>query len=151
MRRIVIWSASTLGALLVLLSCSTSTGRAATHISSPAVAGAAPAAGATTGSGGSSSGSSGAGTTYTGDVMSTQWGPVQVQITVSGGRVTSADAVQVPTGNPRDEQINGYAVPVYESETVTAQSADIDAVSGATVTWQGYTGSLQSALDEAGL
>lgn len=147
MRRIVIWSASTLGALLVLLSCSTSTGRAATHISSPAVAGAAPAAGATTGS----AGSSGAGTTYTGDVMSTQWGPVQVQITVSGGRVTSADAVQVPTGNPRDEQINGYAVPVYESETVTAQSADIDAVSGATVTWQGYTGSLQSALDEAGL
>jgi len=147
MRRIVIWSASTLGALLVLLSYSTSTGRAATHISSPAVAGAAPAAGATAGS----AGSSGAGTTYTGDVMSTQWGPVQVQITVSGGRVTSADAVQVPTGNPRDEQINGYAVPVYESETVTAQSADIDAVSGATVTWQGYTGSLQSALDEAGL
>ncbi|QFQ29972.1 FMN-binding protein [Janibacter melonis] len=147
MRRIVIWSASTLGALLVLLSYSTSTGRAATHISSPAVAGAVPAAGATTGS----AGSSGAGTTYTGDVMSTQWGPVQVQITVSGGRVTSADAVQVPTGNPRDEQINGYAVPVYESETVTAQSADIDAVSGATVTWQGYTGSLQSALDEAGL
>ena len=147
MRRIVIWSASTLGALLVLLSYSTSTGRAATHISSPAVAGAAPAAGATTGSAGSSE----AGTTYTGDVVSTQWGPVQVQITVSGGRVTSADAVQVPTGNPRDEQINGYAVPVYESETVTAQSADIDAVSGATVTWQGYTGSLQSALDEAGL
>ncbi len=143
MRRIVIWSASTLGALLVLLSYSTSTGRAATHISSPAVAGAAPV------SGGTASGS--AGTTYTGDVVSTQWGPVQVQITVSGGRVTSADAVQVPTGNPRDDQINGYAVPVYESETVTAQSADIDAVSGATVTWQGYTGSLQSALDEAGL
>lgn len=143
MRRIVIWSASTLGALLVLLSYSTSTGRAATHISSPAVAGAAPSVSSGSGSGG--------GTTYTGDVVSTRWGPVQVAITVEGGKVTSADAVQVPTGNPRDEQINGYAVPVYESETVTAQSSQIDAVSGATVTWQGYTGSLQSALDEAGL
>ena len=91
------------------------------------------------------------GTSYSGDVVPTRWGPVQVSITVAGGRVVAATAVQVPSGNRRDEQINARAVPVLDAEAVQAQSADIDAVSGATVTSDGYVQSLQSALDAAHL
>lgn len=86
-----------------------------------------------------------------GQSVQTRWGPVQVQITASGKKVTAVDVVQVPDGNPRDVEINDYAVPVLTQETLQAQSADIDGVSGATVTSNGYVTSLQSALDKAGL
>jgi uncharacterized protein with FMN-binding domain len=76
---------------------------------------------------------------------------VQVQITVSGGKVTRAVAVVFPSGNRRDQEINGYALPVLAQEAVTAQSAQIDHVSGATVTSDGYVASLQSAIDQAHL
>jgi uncharacterized protein with FMN-binding domain len=81
----------------------------------------------------------------------TQWGPVQVQITVAGHKVTDAQAVQVPSGNGRDQEINSYAVPILNQEVVAAQSANIDMISGATVTSDGYLQSLQSAFDKAGL
>jgi uncharacterized protein with FMN-binding domain len=74
-----------------------------------------------------------------------------VQITVAGGKVTAVDVVEYPNGNGRDQQINARALPVLVSETLKAQSADIDMVSGATVTSDGYVESLQSALDQAGL
>ena len=89
--------------------------------------------------------------TYTGDSIDTQWGPVQVQITVSNGTVTAANAVVYPTNNPRDVEINNYAIPALNQEAVTAGSAQIDMISGATYTSEGYLGSLQSALDKAGL
>ena len=99
------------------------------------------------------SGSSGTGDaqTVTGDVIQTRWGPVQVQVSTSGGQITSVDVVQYPSGNGRDVEINDYALPVLVDETLSAQSADIDMVSGATVTSVGYVDSLQSALDQAGL
>lgn len=87
----------------------------------------------------------------TGSVAQTRWGPVQVQITVADGRITQVSVLQYPDGNGKDQQINARALPVLISETVSAQSADIDMVSGATVTSQGYLTSLQSALDQAGL
>lgn len=102
-------------------------------------------------SSGSSSGSSGASGTYTGESVMTRWGAVQVQITVQGGKITASQAVVYPTDNPRDVEINSYAVPTYNQEAVAAQSSQIDAISGATVTWDGYTQSLQSAIDQAGL
>jgi uncharacterized protein with FMN-binding domain len=74
-----------------------------------------------------------------------------VQITVAGGKVTAVDVVEYPNGNGRDQQINARALPVLVSETLKAQSAHIDMVSGATVTSDGYVESLQSALDQAGL
>ena len=74
-----------------------------------------------------------------------------MQITVAGGKVTASSAVQFPQNNSRDRQINAYAVPALNQEAVAAQSADIDAVSGATVTSDGYTQSLQSALNQAHL
>lgn len=87
--------------------------------------------------------------TVTGDAVQTQYGPVQVRITVSGGKITKAEAVQQPTGGQSD-QISGNAVPKLNQAAVAAGSADIDAVSGATYTSTGYKESLQSALDQAG-
>jgi uncharacterized protein with FMN-binding domain len=57
--------------------------------------------------------------------------------------------LQAPNGNRRDLEINSYAVPQLRSEVLTAQSANIDVVSGATVTSEGYINSLQAALDSA--
>ena len=67
---------------------------------------------------------------------------------VSGGKITSVQVVQQPEGNRRDEEINASAVPTLVQETLDAQSAKIDMVSGATVTSDGYLQSLQSALDQ---
>jgi uncharacterized protein with FMN-binding domain len=75
---------------------------------------------------------------------------VQVQITLTGGKLTAVDVLQVPEDNPKDQQINDYAVPVLKQEALTAQSASIDSVSGATYTSDGYIRSLQSALDKSG-
>jgi FMN-binding domain len=89
--------------------------------------------------------------TVTGPVAQTQWGPVQVELTVSGGRLADVSVLQYPAGNPRDQQINAYALPILVQESLDAQSANIDMVSGATVTSDGHLRSLQGALDEAGL
>lgn len=95
------------------------------------------------------SGTTAADGTYTGAAVDTRWGPVQVQIVVQGGRITSADAVVYPDENGHDRQINAYAIPLLDESAVSAQSAQIDLVSGATVTSQGYVQSLQDAIDQA--
>jgi uncharacterized protein with FMN-binding domain len=84
--------------------------------------------------------------TYTGPDENTQYGDVQVQITVSAGKITSASDVIAPADN-----IGATAVSQLNSETVSASSASIQAVSGATYTSNGYIASLQSAVDQAGL
>src|SRR6476661_5088731 len=89
--------------------------------------------------------------TVTGSSTATRWGPVQVEITVANGTITDVNVVDYPSENGKDRQINARALPILVQETLDAQSADIDMVSGATVTSEGYLGSLQSALDEAGL
>lgn len=91
------------------------------------------------------------GQSFDGAVVQTRWGPVQVRVTVSDGTLVQATALQVPDGNHRDVEINARAVPVLSAEAVDAQGADIDTVSGATVTSDGYIASLQSALDAADL
>ncbi|MEP7035488.1 MAG: FMN-binding protein [Dermatophilaceae bacterium] len=90
-------------------------------------------------------------TAYTGGVADTQWGPVQVRITVRGHKITRAQAVQYPQGTSIDAQINSFALPVLDQEVVQQQRAGIDTVSGATVTSDGYLQSLQSAIDMAHL
>lgn len=89
--------------------------------------------------------------TVTGDSVQTRWGPVQVRVTLKNGEITDVTAVASPTGNPRDEEINAYAIPQLRREALAAQSARIDSVSGASYTSDGYKRSLQSALDSAGL
>jgi uncharacterized protein with FMN-binding domain len=88
--------------------------------------------------------------TVTGSTVQTDYGPVQVQVTLAGGRITGVTALQTPSDNPRDQEIASYAVPQLTREAIAAQSAHIDAVSGASYTSQGYIQSLQSALDRAG-
>lgn len=89
--------------------------------------------------------------TYTGSAAYTRYGPVQVRVTVKNSRVVSAEAIVYPTSAALDQQINSYAIPRLNAEATSASSANIDMVSGATYTSQGYLASLQSALDQAGL
>lgn len=163
MRRILLAVMSTVAAVVLLFGYRTSTPNPVDARPNSVVAGSADPGSA--GGGGtattpaapprSSSPSSTAGTastpkTVSGQAVQTRWGPVQVQITVSANKVTAVNVLQVPAGNSRDVQINRYAVPVLMQETLQAQDAGIDAVSGATVTSEGYIASLQSALDRAG-
>jgi uncharacterized protein with FMN-binding domain len=158
MKRIATWFLSTVTVVVLMFGYHTSTNSTLSATSQPAFVGSSSTGGSTsstTKSNGGSTGNSNSNTTssstVTGDVAQTRWGPVQVELTVQAGSVTEVRVLQYPTGNSTDEQINSYALPVLVQETLDAQSADIDMVSGATVTSQGYVTSLQSALDQAGL
>ena len=149
MKRIVYWFLGTATVVVLLFGYRTSlAGPLAT--TSPTVASVPPStAGAGTTQAPRSTAT--ASRSVTGPVVQTRWGPVQVQVTVGGGKLTDVAVLQYPNGNPRDQQINAYALPVLVQESLDAQSADIDMVSGATVTSDGYRQSLQGALDQAGL
>lgn len=159
MRRIIIAICTTATGLVLLLSWPTSLNRSAS--AATLGAGGAPSSAASTGAGapapapapaaGAAPAPAATTTTYDGTAASTQFGPVQVRITVTGGKITAAEAIQIPTGNPRDQQINASAIPTLNQESVAAQSAKITMASGATYTSGGYVKSLQSALDQAGL
>jgi uncharacterized protein with FMN-binding domain len=160
MRRISLWVLSTLSALVLLFAYSTSTsGPQATSAPSSIYSSSASSSGSATGSsapskgsGTSSSGSSASGTkTVTGSVADTRWGPVQVELKVSNAKITKVSVIQYPNGNGKDDEINSQALPILTKETIDSQSANIDMVSGATVTSGGYLQSLQSAIDQAGL
>lgn len=104
--------------------------------------------------GGSARASTGAAVTgrrsVTGAPADTPYGPVQVRVTLAGTRLVDVTMVQQPSGSDRDAEINGYALPILRQEALGAQNAQIDVVSGATFTSDGYAQSLQSALDRAG-
>jgi uncharacterized protein with FMN-binding domain len=87
--------------------------------------------------------------TVTGPVASTQYGPVQVRVTLQGDRIVDVAALQLPNDRSRSVEISNYAAPRLRDEALQAQSANIDVVSGATYTSQGYIKSLQAALDSA--
>ncbi len=93
---------------------------------------------------------SAASATVDGPVVSTRFGPVQVEVVVAKGKVTDVVALQLPTGR-RSGQISNYAEPILHDEALQAQSANIDLVSGATYTSDAYAQSLQAALDQAGV
>jgi uncharacterized protein with FMN-binding domain len=170
-KKIVLWFMSTLTVVTLLFgyhtSTSTSSAAAANAESSvvaPVSSGASaaastPSASSSTASpstaSSSSSSSSGSSTattsTVTGDAASTKYGPVQVEITVADGTITDVSVIDYPSSNGKDRQINARALPTLVQETLDAQSADIDMVSGATYTSDGYVESLQSALDQVGL
>jgi uncharacterized protein with FMN-binding domain len=155
MRRITLWLFSTVAALVLLFSYRTSTNSTATATAAQAPADSgttAPAGGATPAPSASSAGSGTSGTkTYTGSVAQTRWGPVQVTVTVTKGKITDVAIPVYPSGNGRDQEINAYALPILRQETLSAQNASINTVSGATVTSNGYLESLQAALDAAHL
>lgn len=84
-----------------------------------------------------------------GDVVTTRFGVVQVRVVVTDGRIASVEALHFPDRDRHDQMINARALPILGAEVVAAQSAEVDAVSGATLTSQGYLRSVQSALDRA--
>jgi uncharacterized protein with FMN-binding domain len=164
MKRITFWFLSTLSVVVLLFGYDGSTSATTTATPPPVVS--SGTSGSTSSSSGSSSSSSSSGSsssgssgstratkasTVTGAVASTQWGPVQVQLTVKAGKITQVSVLQYPSGNGKDAEINSYALPILTQETTSAQSASIDMVSGATVTSTGYIQSLQSAIDQANL
>lgn len=155
LRRIILASATTASGLVMLLALKPHTAPEVTAAPAPSSSSSAssPSSPSSQPSASSSSGAKATtGTkTVTGDTVQTRWGPVQVRITVKNGKITDVTAVQYPSDNPRDQQINAYAIPQLKSEALAAQSASIDTVSGASYTSDGYRQSLQSALDSAGL
>ncbi|MFL6112222.1 MAG: FMN-binding protein [Catenulispora sp.] len=115
---------------------------------SGSTAGSGPSSGS--GSSSSSGSSSTSGTkTVTGDAADTRYGPVQVAVTFNGKKITKIQVVEYPTESGRDREINSSAIPILNREAMSAQSANIDGVSGATYTAEGYQQSLQSAIDKA--
>jgi uncharacterized protein with FMN-binding domain len=171
MRRVILAIVGTAAGLVALLSFKSHTSTAAATQPAPISnqAGQATASAATPSASASSSGSatkrassssssssasSASATltkTVTGNAVDTQYGPVQVQITVKNGKIVAAQAVQYPQESSRDQQINSYAIPILNQETVSASSTHIDAVSGASYTSYGYVTSLQNAVDQVGL
>jgi uncharacterized protein with FMN-binding domain len=100
-----------------------------------------------TGSKGSSTSVSG---TATGDAVATQYGDAQVRVTVKNGTIVKVQPLQLQGNDPRSLQISSSAEPILRQEVLSSQTADVDAVSGATFTSASYTQSLQSALDKLG-
>ena len=163
MRRITLWIVSTIATLVLLFSYRTSTMGATPSPASGAaanppgiVSGAAPAGpGNPAGTAAPTPGASttpqraGGSLVVNGTVIQTRYGPVQVQVHISNSKINDVVPLQLTSGRSRDDEINAYAVPQLHDEALAAQSANIDVVSGATYTSEGYIKSLQAALDAA--
>jgi hypothetical protein len=158
MRRITLWLVSTVAVLVLLFSYRTSTsGPGGPHTAAganppgivigpaPTQAGPAPTQAAPP----PPLPPAGRNVVANGTVAQTRWGPVQVRVTITAGRISDVAVLAQPDGNRRDQEINSYALPQLREEVLSAQSANIDTVSGATVTSDGYVESLQAALDAA--
>ena len=162
MRRVVLALGGTVAGLVMLLSFRS-------HMASTASAGVTAGSGGTGTSPGSSSAAgsgssaasaaaaasapvsagSGTGTAVTGDAIGTPYGPTQVQLTLNAGKIVKVTVLQHTDDGINSQMIDGHALPLLNQETLTAQSAKINAVSGASYTSAGYIKSLQSALDKA--
>jgi uncharacterized protein with FMN-binding domain len=84
-----------------------------------------------------------------GRVINTRFGPVQVEVTITGGRIVDVQALQLPYDRRYSAEISDYVAPYLRQMALQAQSANIDLISGATYTSDGYARSLQSALKKA--
>lgn len=162
MKRVLLTVFGTVFGVVALLSFKT-------HGHPQAFAGALPSAGGPTDTASTPATTSGAGTTppdpaassstsasaatkrFVGQAIQTQYGVVQVAVTTKGSRIANVSFVQLTAFDGRSQEINSQAAPILLQETISAQSAQIDTVSGATYTTDGYVQSLQSALDQAGI
>ena len=89
--------------------------------------------------------------TFLGSAVQTRYGAVQVSVTVKNGKITKVTAPVYPVGTFRDQQINSQAIPLLEQEVIQAQSSNINNITGASYTAQGFYDSLVTALAKAGL
>ena len=87
--------------------------------------------------------------TYTGPTTDAYYGSVQVQVTVSGGKIADVAFLQYPSDRSTSQSINGQAMPYLKQEALAAQSANVNIISGATDTSQAFQQSLAAALAQA--
>ena len=95
--------------------------------------------------------SAGVSGTFKGETSQTRWGPVQVQVTLSDGKITDVTTLQYPNGDRKSLNISNQVIPWLQDEVLQIQSAQINGISGATYTSGGFKASLASALQKAGL
>jgi uncharacterized protein with FMN-binding domain len=88
--------------------------------------------------------------TIVGDVEQIKYGAIQVAVTFTGATITHVSTLRAPDAHQRSREINAHATPLLAARTVAAGSAQIDTVTGATYTSEGYRRSLQSVLDRLG-
>jgi uncharacterized protein with FMN-binding domain len=89
--------------------------------------------------------------TFKGETSQTRWGPVQVQVTLTDGKITDVTTLQYPNGDRKSLNISNQVIPWLQDEVLQIQSAQINGISGATYTSGGFKASLASALQKAGL
>ena len=161
MRRITLAMVSTIAGLVLLFSYRTSTSgpaggstAAPAGIVGPLAPGAQESSGSSTaapGPGGSPANAPGTGTlTVNGSPVDDGYGVVQVQVKISAGKIVDVTTLSLPQDG-HSSRINSFAVPQLRQEVLRAQSANVDTVSGATLTSEAYAQSLQAALDAAHL
>jgi uncharacterized protein with FMN-binding domain len=126
MRRITLWLFGTIAVVALLFSYRTSTSSGSSAAATPPT-----------------------GKNVDGKLVRTKFGPVQVRITVASDKITDIVLVAVPGGNSRTDQISEAALPTLRAHALSAQSADVDTISGATTTSDAYRKSLQAAIDKA--
>ncbi|MBO0812721.1 MAG: FMN-binding protein [Microlunatus sp.] len=158
MKRLAMWFAGTATIVVLLLGYHTSTNRGALGTTNGSV----PAALSThqpstaAAKGGqhrqpSSRKTKPATKSFAGVTVQTSRGPVEVKLRVRAGKIVGVSVPVHPNANSVSRKINARALPLLVHETVSAQSAKIDMISGATITSGGYLQSLQSAIDKAGI
>lgn len=86
---------------------------------------------------------------YTGSIANAYYGNVQVQVTISGGKITNVQFLSYPNDNPNSQSINEQATPYLKQEAIQAQTANVNVISGATLTSQAFVQSMSSALNQA--
>lgn len=87
--------------------------------------------------------------TYTGSAVNVSYGTVQVQAVIASGKITAINVLQMPNDSSHAQQLTAQAKPILVQEALTAQSSDVDAVSGATLDSEGFDQSLADALSQA--
>ncbi len=163
MRRVVLAIGGTVAGLVMLLSFRSHMASTASAgvTAGPGGTGTSPGSSGSAGSGGPApvgaaagrsapvSAGSGTGSAVTGDAIATPYGPTQVRVTLNAGKIVKVTVLQHTDDGINSQMIDGHALPLLNQETLAAQNAKIDAVSGASYTSAGYIRSLQSALDKA--
>jgi uncharacterized protein with FMN-binding domain len=127
------------------------TGNAAATTNGGGAASSAGTGGTSTGSSTPKTTSSAAATTVLGSLVTNQYSQLRVKLTVKGGKITNVGFTTFTASDGRSVEIDQSAVPILIQETISAQSAQIQGVSGATYTTNAYEQSLQAAIDKAAL
>jgi uncharacterized protein with FMN-binding domain len=88
--------------------------------------------------------------TAVGAIRQTPFSVIQVQATLTDGRLTDVRTLELSGSDPKTEAINRRAEPLLRASALKARSADIDVVTGATYTSRSWIDSLEAAIEEAG-